>query len=87
MHRIGEYQASVSAQQVTARSEALQGCLQRLPQSDRSLVEQCYGSDAKIKDVADALGRSAGAIYTSLCRIRQALLTCIERKLAVEANQ
>lgn len=87
MQRIVEYHAAVPAQQVAARSEALQGCLQRLPQSDRTLVEKCYGSEAKIKDIADALGRSAGAIYTSLCRIRQALLTCIERTLASEAKQ
>jgi RNA polymerase sigma-70 factor (ECF subfamily) len=87
MQRIVEYQTAVPVEQVAARSEALQGCLERLPESDRSLVDQCYGSEAKIKDIADALGRSAGAIYTSLCRIRQALLNCIERTLAAETKQ
>lgn len=87
MQRIVEYHAALPARQVAARSEALQGCLERLSQSDRTLVEQCYGSEAKIKDIADALGRSAGAVYTSLCRIRQALLNCIERKLSAEAKQ
>lgn len=87
MQRIVEYHAGVPAEQVAARSDALQGCLERLPESDRTLVEQCYGSEAKIKDIADALGRSAGAIYTSLCRIRQALLNCIERRLSAETKQ
>jgi RNA polymerase sigma-70 factor (ECF subfamily) len=87
MQRIVEYHAAVPVEQVAARSEALQGCLKRLPESDRTLVEQCYGSEVKIKDIADALGRSAGAIYTSLCRIRQALLNCIERTLSAEAKQ
>jgi len=87
MQRIVDYHTETPPQQVAARSAALSGCLERLPQSDRELVEQCYGSKAKIKDVAVTVGRSAGAIYTSLCRIRQALLACIERALASEANR
>lgn len=86
MQRIVDYHTETPPQQVAARSEALSGCLQRLPQSDRELVEQCYGSTAKIKDIAVTMGRSAGGIYTSLCRIRQALLACIERALASEAK-
>ena len=86
MQRIIDYQAAMPPKQMVARSEALQGCLRRLPQADRELVELCYGSDARIKDIADRLGRSAGAVYTALCRIRQALLTCIERTLASEAK-
>jgi RNA polymerase sigma-70 factor (ECF subfamily) len=87
MQRIVDYQIAIPPRQVAARSDALAGCLQRLPQSDRELVEQCYGSEVKIKDVAVHLGRSAGAVYTSLCRIRQALLACIERALTSEAKQ
>jgi len=86
MQRIVDHQAAVPPERVAARSEALQGCLQRLPAADRELVEQCYGGEAKIKDVASTLGRSAGAIYTSLCRIRQALLACIERAMTSEAK-
>jgi RNA polymerase sigma-70 factor (ECF subfamily) len=86
IQRIEDFQTSLPLQQVTARSEALQGCLGRLSPADRELVEQCYGTEAKIKEIADNVGRSAGAIYTSLCRIRQALLACIERALASEAK-
>lgn len=86
MQRIVDYQSAIQPQQVVARTEALQGCLQRLSRPDRELVERCYGSDTKIKDIADSLGRSAGAVYTSLCRIRQALLACIERALSTEAK-
>jgi RNA polymerase sigma-70 factor (ECF subfamily) len=87
MQRIVEYQTATQPQQTMARTEALQGCLKRLSRSDRDLVERCYGSDSKIKEIADSLGRSAGAVYTSLCRIRQALLACIERALTTEAKQ
>jgi RNA polymerase sigma-70 factor (ECF subfamily) len=86
MQRIVDYQAATPPQHAVARTEALQGCLQRLPRSDRELVERCYGSETKIKDIADGMGRSAGAVYTSLCRIRQALLACIERALTSEAK-
>jgi RNA polymerase sigma-70 factor, ECF subfamily len=86
MQRIVEYQTAIPPRQVAARTEALQGCLQRLSRSDRDLVERCYGSETKIKDIADNLGRSAGAVYTSLCRIRQALLACIERALTSEVK-
>jgi RNA polymerase sigma-70 factor, ECF subfamily len=86
IQRIEDFQTSLPLQQVTARSEALQGCLSRLSPADRELVEQCYGTEAKIKEIADNAGRTAGAIYTSLCRIRQALLACIERALASEAK-
>lgn len=86
MQRIVDRQSEMASDSVAARSEALEKCLERLPHSDRHLVERCYGSDAKMKDIAKSEGRSAGAIYTALCRIRQALLACIERRIAAEAR-
>src|SRR3990172_7612821 len=38
MPRIVDHQPAVPPQQVAARAEALQGCLQRLPRSDRAVV-------------------------------------------------
>jgi RNA polymerase sigma-70 factor (ECF subfamily) len=86
MQRVVDRQSEMTLESITARTEALETCLERLPRNDRALVERCYGSDDKIKDIAQSEGRSAGAIYTALCRIRQALLTCIERKIAAEAR-
>jgi RNA polymerase sigma-70 factor, ECF subfamily len=86
MQRIVDRQSEMTPDSVAARTEALEKCLNRLSRNDRHLVERCYGSDAKIKDIAEDEGRSAGAIYTALCRIRQALLACIERTLAAEAR-
>jgi RNA polymerase sigma-70 factor (ECF subfamily) len=86
IQRLQDFQTTAPPQQTLARTEALQGCLRRLSSADRELVEQCYGTEVKIKEIADGLGRSAGAVYTSLCRIRQALLACIERALASEAK-
>ena len=86
MQRIVEKQTQTSQDAAAARSEALASCLKRLPQRDRQLVERCYGGDFKIKEIAADEGRSAGAVYTALCRIRQALLSCIERTIAAEAR-
>jgi RNA polymerase sigma-70 factor, ECF subfamily len=86
MQRIVERQSEITRETTAARTEALQSCLSRLPQVDRQLVEQCYGGDYKIKEIAANEGRSAGAVYTALCRIRQALLACIERTIAAEAR-
>jgi RNA polymerase sigma-70 factor (ECF subfamily) len=86
MQRIVERQSETTQATAAARTEALQTCLKRLPQSDRALVERCYGGGFKIKEIAADEGRSAGAVYTALCRIRQALLACIERTIAAEAR-
>jgi RNA polymerase sigma-70 factor, ECF subfamily len=86
MQRIADRQLQITPDTVAARTDALQKCLTRLPKMDRELVEQCYAGDYKVKDVAEQEGRSTGAVYTALCRIRQALLACIERTVAAEAR-
>lgn len=86
MQRLVECHLSSPATAVARRAEALRGCLTKLRQPDRSLLEKCYGSDTPIKEVAAAEGRSAGALYTTLNRIRRVLLACIERTLKAEAS-
>jgi RNA polymerase sigma-70 factor (ECF subfamily) len=86
IERIVDQQMTITHDQSAARSEALNNCLKRLPAVDRQLVELCYGSERKIKDIAQSEGRTSGAIYTALCRIRQVLLGCIERTIAAEAR-
>jgi RNA polymerase sigma-70 factor (ECF subfamily) len=86
MQRIAERQSQMSDDAVTARTAALQKCVKRLPPLDRELVERCYGGSHRIKEIAQHQGRSAGAVYTALCRIRQSLLACIERTVAAEAR-
>ncbi len=86
MQRIVDRQCTTPPHVVAARTEALHGCLKRLPKPDRELIEVCYRGDTKIKDVAADEGRSPGAIYTALCRIRQVLLACIKRSIAAESR-
>lgn len=68
-----------------SRRDALRGCLKKLSETDRHLVEQCYGdSRQSFKTAAEQLGRPTNTVYKALNRIRRSLYQCIERTLAVE---
>src|SRR5687767_14761314 len=69
-----------------ARQQALGDCVSELPDHSRQLLQQCYARGHKIKDVAVRLKRSPAAVYKALERVRVALHTCIERKLAQQTH-
>jgi hypothetical protein len=60
LDRIADIHQRENAQLTSARTDALGKCLERLPDSDRRLVETCYAGDRTIKEVACGEGRTAG---------------------------
>jgi RNA polymerase sigma-70 factor (ECF subfamily) len=64
-----------------ARKAALKGCIDSLPEPQRSLVNRCYSGAETVKDVATSLERTTHSIYSSLRHVRGKLLKCIEAKL------
>jgi RNA polymerase sigma-70 factor (ECF subfamily) len=71
----------------TARDGALQAlerCLQKLPDAQRALVEQRYMHSESVKDIATRQGRAANAVSALLYRIRGLLADCVDRALAKE---
>lgn len=66
--------------------EALGGCLRKLPQRDRDLIELRYEYGATTRSVAQRVGRSTDAVYKALNRIHVQLLYCIRRALAMERS-
>lgn len=70
--------------EIDDRRAALDACLTKLPAPQRQLLELRYGPKSSIEEIAVSLERSAGAIRQALFRIREALLACIERRLATE---
>jgi RNA polymerase sigma-70 factor, ECF subfamily len=56
----------------------LEGCLNKLPDEQRSLVEGYYHRRDGIEKLAENSGRTVAAIYKTLQRVRQALQLCIE---------
>lgn len=59
------------------RLSRLRACLGRLAGGARDLVRRRYELAEDSATMAAALGRSAGAIDTALCRIRSSVLACL----------
>jgi RNA polymerase sigma-70 factor (ECF subfamily) len=77
-----EAQETLDDERFEERRDALSGCMKKLRERDRELLEACYGRSSCIQDVANAWGRSTHSIHNSLRRIRRVLFECVRRKLA-----
>jgi len=66
------------------RLKHLEGCLGKLLQEHRSLVEGYYFERAGIETLAERSGRSVTATYKMLQRIRQTLQVCVENQAKPE---
>lgn len=69
------------------RRAALPKCMEQLRPQDQQLVRRCYSPGAKIKVVAQQLGRSPDAVYQALMRIRHSLFECVNRTIAAEGRE
>ena len=74
------------AELLDRRRQALAECLQKLKETDRTLIQTRYSPDGEGPGIADQLGRPINSIYQSLSRIRKSLLECINRRLAAEVR-
>jgi RNA polymerase sigma-70 factor (ECF subfamily) len=61
------------------RAERLERCLTGLGQEARRLIDWRYRDGLSPAQIAERLGRLASSVRVALTRLRQALLTCIER--------
>ncbi len=68
------------------RQSALSECIKHLSTPSRELLGHCYAPDARVKEVAKTLRRTAPAVYKSLQRIRSALRECVERRMRSEKD-
>ncbi len=67
-----------------AQREALETCLQKLPEPQRALVLAAYTKGTRMDELAAQRGQTAMSLYKLLHRIRQALLECVRRTIALE---
>jgi RNA polymerase sigma-70 factor (ECF subfamily) len=65
--------------ELDTRLKHLEGCVNKLPEEQRSLVESYYYHRDTIEKLAVNSGRTVAATYKALERIRQALQACIEK--------
>ena len=73
------------ADHAEARRRALADCLGKLRGRDQKLIEACYGTEARIPEIARQWGRSAQSVHNSLKRIRRSLFECVRRSAALGA--
>jgi len=66
------------------RLKHLEECVAKLPEEQRSLVEGYYYHRTEIEKLAEGSGRTVGATYKALQRIRQALQLCVESTVKPE---
>jgi RNA polymerase sigma-70 factor (ECF subfamily) len=59
------------------RLKHLEGCLNKLPEEQRSLIEGYYYRRDPIEKLSAASSRTVAVTYKTLQRVRQALQTCI----------
>jgi RNA polymerase sigma-70 factor (ECF subfamily) len=67
-----------------AQREALERCLQKLPVHQRELVLAAYTKGTRMDDLATQRGQTPMSLYKFLHRIRQSLLECVRRAIAME---
>ena len=77
-----EAHESLEQERLEERRSALAGCMKKLRQKDRELLEACYERSACLPEVARAWGRSTHSVHNSLRRIRRVLFECVQRGLA-----
>lgn len=63
------------------RREALQHCMDKLPDKSRKALEMRYELDMKPATIAERTGTSSGVVRVMLTRIRSALSKCVETRL------
>lgn len=59
---------------------ALRDCIRQLNERPRRVLELRYFREMGIGDISRHLGISNNAIYIMLCRVREALARCVQRK-------
>jgi RNA polymerase sigma-70 factor (ECF subfamily) len=77
-------EAVAAVQRHESHREALETCLQKLPEMRRSLVLAAYTKGTRIDELAAERGQTAMSLYKLLHRIRQALLECVRRTIVRE---
>lgn len=68
------------------RAAALAMCIEKLSEKERQLVTRCYSPNRNYAEIAGVEGRTIGAIYQAINRIRRTLFACIERTMALEGR-
>ena len=76
-----EWDAAESLVPSTARFEALQDCIETLPEASRRMLDLRYFEGRSCAEVGKVLGVKVDAAYQRLSRLHRALRECVERRM------
>jgi RNA polymerase sigma-70 factor (ECF subfamily) len=74
------------ADDVDPLREALRQCLEQLKGRSKRVIELRYRRGMKSRAIADEMTLSAGAVRMLLCRVRESLRRCIERRVGKQGH-
>ncbi len=63
--------------------EALHTCIESLNDRPRHVLKLRYFREMEIRDISQRLGLSSNAVYITLCRVREALANCVQKKTGI----
>jgi len=66
----------------SGKAEALEHCLDQLPEKSRRLLALRYERSMKIEQIAKELQATLDSVYQSLSRLRARLQDCVNRRLS-----
>jgi RNA polymerase sigma-70 factor (ECF subfamily) len=66
------------------RREALEHCLEGLPEQSRRLLDLRYVEELPSTDIANSVGSTTGSVRVLLTRVRNVLADCVQRRLTME---
>lgn len=86
LDRLAATEAQLKSSDLELRSSALDFCLETLSHRQRQLLGMRFDGERSLQDIAAAERRSVAAVSMTLTRIRKSLLSCIERRVALEGR-
>ena len=64
------------------KAEALEECLEQLPEKSRRLLALRYERSLKLGEIAEHLRTTLDAVHKALSRLRERLAECVERRMS-----
>ena len=78
------HEAETHESVLSRQRDALERCMEKVPQEQRALIMRAYQPQAQMQEVAQSSGRSVTGFYQWLHRVRMMLLECIQNTLVKE---
>lgn len=80
-------EAETSAEHLEQRERLLHECIAKLPTDHRETLHLRYQENLSLEEMAARLGRTAGALYRLLSRVRHVLHDCVTKNLHRPENE